>query len=145
LNDDWLLLGPAQNDMSEVKVHVASVFQGTREVQVAPTHCLSRDFASLSKQMPQCRPYYHMQIIGRIGRLKMLNGSGVNGRERTDAEIRYMQVGQAKQGGKGNGSGSVCSPFCLKLRRKKQDLSVSRFFWGETKCSLSFHNPVALT
>ncbi len=33
-----------------------------------------------------------MQIIGRVGRLRILNGSGVNARERTDAEIRYMQV-----------------------------------------------------
>ncbi|KAF5835785.1 hypothetical protein DUNSADRAFT_6874 [Dunaliella salina] len=31
------------------------------------------------------------EIIGRVGRLRMLNGSSVNTRERTDAEIRYMQ------------------------------------------------------
>lgn len=39
----------------------------------------------------------HSQIIGRVGRLKMLNGSGVSVRERMDAEIRYMQV---SKGGK---------------------------------------------
>ncbi len=33
-----------------------------------------------------------VQVIGRIGRITLLNGAAVSVRERTDSEVRYLQV-----------------------------------------------------